>query len=197
MSLSVTVFIDLAEFLAGLGVGTHGSARIDWDRVSGWLATDAAAAALSLPVRELRCSEIRVYVPAAAEAASPVMEAIGGLTRAPDTIIVRVKGRPGVGECLACDLARTPRCHHCRNLGAGAGMLHSAVSAAMAADVFRLLREGSLDVAVLLSSDRALVPVIRFMEGRGTRVAVGGFSPGARELARAASGVVDLSTLGS
>jgi uncharacterized LabA/DUF88 family protein len=67
----------------------------------------------------------------------------------------------------------------------------------MAADMFRLVREDALDVAALVSGDRALVPVIKFLEGRGTRVAVGGFSPGVRELAGAASGLVDLAALWS
>ena len=196
LSLSVTVLIDLAELLAGLSEGTHGSVPVDWDRIFTWLA-DGAAAALSLPVHEFRRSGTRVYVPTANEAASPALEALAGLTAAPGTTVVRVKGRPGLSECLACDLARTPGCHHCRNLTAATGMLRSPVSDTMAADMFRRVREDALDVAALVSGDRALVPVIKFLEGRGTRVAVGGFSPGVRELAGAASGLVDLAALWS
>ena len=98
----------------------------------------------------------------------------------------------GLGECHACDLAHTPGCHHCRNTVTGAGQ---GVRDAMTTDLFRLVREDSLDVAVLVSSDLALITVVRFLIGRGTKVVHGAFPPLARDLSASCSGVIDLRAL--
>jgi uncharacterized LabA/DUF88 family protein len=99
------------------------------------------------------------------------------------------------GDCLACDLARTPRCHHCRNMTSPLSRLGGSIGAALATDIFRLVREDALDIAVLLTAEPALRPVIKFVEGRGKRVVHAAFPPRGHELSEVSSGMVDLTAL--
>jgi hypothetical protein len=194
MDLSLTIFIDMAELLAGLGDGSAAGAAVEWHLIPERLSA-AAAGALSLSHAEVRLADTRIYVLSAEAEAGRAGGAVAEWEKALGVTVVRVKPRATLKECLACDLARTPRCHHCRNVGTPAGMLADPASSAVAADIFRLAREGGLDVAVLVSADRALSTVVRFLEGRRTRVVVAGVSPGARDLGTTASAVVDLATV--
>ena len=190
----VFVFIDLLELLAELGGLPAAEEALDWERFPALLAVDGASAALLLPAERLRYSGAFVYVVAGAPCGAS--RVIAHLATDPRVGVRAARSAPTMaGECLACDLARTPGCHHCRNLNAPLSRPGGAVGGAIAADIFRLVREDALDIAVLLSADPALRAAIRFAQGRGKRVVHAAFPPRGRGLSEAASGMVDLTAL--
>jgi len=88
--------------------------------------------------------------------------------------------------CGACD-SSSGRC------GSGASVTaEEAVAAAIRADLLGLSREGALDWAVVVSSDRRLAPVVELLAARRCRVVHAGFPPRGRELAAACWASVDL-----
>ncbi len=105
------------------------------------------------------------------------------------------KRRRGSATVSPATWPARPACHHCRNTSWPTGKLGGAVADALATDIFRLVREDALDVAVLLSAQPALGPVIRFVEGRGKRVVHAAFPPRGRELSEVSAGMVDLTAL--
>jgi hypothetical protein len=203
----VFVFIDLSELLAELGGLPDAVAALDWEGFPAWLAVDAASAALLTPAARLRYAGTLVYVLDEPARRSGRAARAAGAPDGVSGVIVRLANDPQVevrvvrataataGDCLACDLARTPGCRHCRNTTSPLSCLGGAVGDAIATDIFRLVREDALDVAVLLSAEPALRTVIRFVEGRGKRVVHAAFPPRGRESSEVSSGMVDLTAL--
>jgi hypothetical protein len=202
-SARVFVFIDLPGFLAELGGPPAAETALDWGGFPAWLAVDGTSAALLLPAARLLYSGASVYVleksadrTAAGAASAGVSGVIAQLAKDP-LVEVRALRESAMtaGDCVACDLARTPGCHHCRNMNSPLSRLGGAVGDAIAADIFRLVREDALEIVVLLAAQPALLSVVRFVEGRGKRVVHAGFPPRGRELSEASSGMVDLTAL--
>ena len=199
----VFVFIDLPGLLAELGGLPAAEAALDWEGFPAWLAVEATSAALLTPMEGLHYAGALIYAAGdplgrAGAGAAPggASEVTARLATDPRVEVRMVRaGAAGAGDCLACDLARTPRCHRCRNMTSPLSRLGGAMGDAMAADIFRLVREDALDIAVLLSAEPALRPVVRFVEGRGKRVVHAAFPPRGRQLSEASSGVVDLTAL--
>lgn len=195
----VVVFIDLPGFLDDLGDASTPESALDWEGFPRWVAVEAASAALLSPMECLSYAGALVYVvddPSNRSGGGQVAEVIVRLSRDPLVEIRVVRAGPAaLGECRACDLAGTPRCHRCRNMSAPSSLLGGAVGNAITTDIFRMLREDSLDIAVLLSSGRGLVHVARAVEVRGKRIVHAAFPPRGRDLSDAASGVIDLSAL--
>jgi hypothetical protein len=199
--LAVRVFIDLLDLQSALSAAAApgvkgGAAEIDWRTFPRWLATEALRQAPAFAQAPLEFAGAHVYV--ALDPGEPrrtaslrewVREHLGGR---PDAQFVFQEIIQGPGECCACDLARTPNCHRCRNMAVG-GV--ASVVEAMATDLFRLTREDAFDVVLLVSSDLGLIPAVRFLEGRGKRVVHGAFPPRARDLSAACSAVIDLGAL--
>lgn len=195
--LPVWVLIDLGELVEQLGGAEAAGPALDWGAFPEWLAVDAASAALSFPAERLRFAGAVNYVPDDHPTGPGAADLSHVLARLAQTSEVRrVQAGPEVlGECRACDLAGTARCHRCRNTSSPAGRFGGAVGNAMAADLFRLVREGAFAVAVVLSADRGLMPALRFVKGRGKLVVHAAFPPKGRDLSEASSGMVDLSVL--
>jgi hypothetical protein len=199
----VFVFIELAELLAELGGLPAAETALDWEGFPAWLAVGGTSAALLTPAERLRYVGTVIYTvdePADRKGARGVPGASGGVIAqlAKDPLVEVRALRESVataGDCLACDLARTPGCHHCRNTNSPLSRLGGAVGDAIATDIFRLVREDALDIAVLLSAAPALRTVIRFVEGRGKRVVHAAFPPRGHELSDASLGMVDLTAL--
>jgi hypothetical protein len=192
----VFVFIDLSELLTELGGMPAAEMALDWEGFPAWLAVDGASAALLTPAERLRYTGAIIYTVGEPADRIGAAEVIAQLAHDPQVGVRTVRRAAATpGDCLACDLARTPGCHHCRNTTSPLSRLGGAVGDAIAADIFRLVREDALDVAVLLVAEPALRTLIRFVEGRGKRVVHAAFPPRGRELSDASSGVVDLTAL--
>jgi hypothetical protein len=199
--LSVRVFIDLLDLQSALPAAAApdsegGAAEIDWRTFPWWLGTEAIRQAPAFAQAPLEFLGAHIYV--ALDPGDPRRTAsLRGWVREhldgpPDVHVVLQEITQGPGECYACEPASTPNCHRCRNMTAG-GVAN--VVDAMATDLFRLTREDAFDVVLLVASDLALIPVVRFLEGRGKRVVHGAFPPRARDLSAACSAVVDLGAL--
>lgn len=193
----VFVFIDASELVAGPGGSYAAEEVLDWEGFPRRLAVDATSVALLQPAERLSYVGSLIYVrddPASRTGGGSASKIIDELSKDP---LARLRTVPAkmaaLGECRACDLAGTSRCHRCRNMNAPTSVLGGAVGHAIATDLFRLLREDAVDIAVLLSADPGLVYAVRAVERRGKRVVHAAFPPRGRELSAASSGMVDLS----
>ncbi len=181
--LSVMVFIDAAELLAGLGDAAEGT---DLAALPVAMATERAAATLSPSSSRLRYAGAIVYtLPEHAHQPGDAARAaaVAAMAAAPGVEVRLVPDRAlTMGECRACSLGGTSRCNHCRNVDASPSVFGGPIAEAMALDLFRLGREATFDVAVIVAAGRGLAPVFRFLEERGKKVVIGalpGVSPGA------------------
>jgi len=86
-----------------------------------------------------------------------------------------------------------PRCHSCHgrievcpHCGiALAGTVEKGVDTAIVTDMIRLAWEDAYNVAVVVSSDRDLVPAVEFLDAKGRKVIQAGFPPSGVHLATA------------
>jgi uncharacterized LabA/DUF88 family protein len=83
-----------------------------------------------------------------------------------------------------------PACHRviaiCPHTGCGAqvtGTIEKGVDTAIATDMIRLAWEEAYEIAVLASSDADLVPAVRFLDQKGSKVIQAGFPPSGVQLA--------------
>jgi hypothetical protein len=99
----------------------------------------------------------------------------------------------GPTSCNACPLGGTPECRRCRASIAGSG--GQTTTDAISVDIFRAAREEAFDVAVIVSSDTALIPVARHLKTKGLLVVVCGFLPRGLEMSRECSAFLDIGPL--
>jgi len=69
---------------------------------------------------------------------------------------------------------------------------HAGVTEVVTSDLLRLNRETGLDHVVIVSEDNRLIPVVRFLQTKGTVVIHGWFPPRAIDLSQACDAFVDL-----
>jgi uncharacterized LabA/DUF88 family protein len=185
----VRAFVDLREFRRGLDAAVGGTCELDWEQLAPWLATGAVATATGLPVSDLRSVGALVYLPATRDAADAHSRRWTSLTpvSVPGVTVVPDKGAA----------ARESMCAGCGSRGAscgrrGLGATGGEGGLVMRSDLLRLSREDVFDWAVLVSSDRRLVPVVEFLVAKGRSVVHAGFRPHGRQLAAACAASVDL-----
>ncbi|MHB9154879.1 MAG: NYN domain-containing protein [Endomicrobiales bacterium] len=108
-----------------------------------------------------------------------------------------LKVQPGVQ--VDCSERRTkmppkcPDCHKeissCPNCGGKMfGTVEKGVDARIVTDMIRLAWENAYDVAVLVSSDRDLIPGVEFLDAKGKKVIHAGFPPIGSELSQSCWG---------
>ena len=192
-SLSVMAFIDLVELRALLsleamgGAGGSDAAR-GGDVATGWrafprrLVEEAMVQMDVFAGRPLEFAGARVYVPLGLLDRAAAAEIVG------DNVELR-EVKPTVAECRACDLAGTSSCHRCRNLALDPSAL---VAAAIGDDLVRLARDEGIGALVLVTSDSALIPMVRFLERKGKIVVHATVPPRGRDLSAACSAVLDI-----
>ena len=88
-------------------------------------------------------------------------------------------------------------CHQpiesCPNCGVQvAGTVEKGVDTALVTDMIRLAWEASYEVAVVVSSDRDLVPAVQYLDSKGRKVIQAGFPPSGVHLATACWASFDL-----
>lgn len=96
-----------------------------------------------------------------------------------------------------------PRCQSCHrpieicpNCGVPiAGTVEKGVDTAIVTDMIRLAWEDAYEVAVVVSSDRDLVPAVEFLDAKGRKVIQAGFPPSGVDLATACWASFDLFAL--
>lgn len=185
----VYAFFDLREIRRGLEDAVDGAYELDWDHLVPWLATEAVAATVGLPVADLRPVGASVYVPAGGAAGAGALRWASLMPIDAPGITVVLEQDAGVRQqyCGGCNL-RTGTCGGCGlgRVGGGEGGL------AVRSDLLRWSRDDAFDWAVLVSADTRLVPVVDFLATRGRRVVHAGFPPRGARLAAACSGAVDL-----
>jgi uncharacterized LabA/DUF88 family protein len=75
------------------------------------------------------------------------------------------------------------QCPHCK--GVMIGSIEKGVDALIVTDMIRLAWENAYDIAVLVSSDRDLIPGVKFLDAKGKKVIHAGFPPIGSDLAQA------------
>jgi hypothetical protein len=192
-SLSVMVCIDLLELRSLLSpearggvAGASGGGAIDWQTFPRRLAEEAAEQADILSGKSLEFAGARVYAPLG------LLDRAGAAEIAGDKVELR-EIRSTVAECRACDLAGTSSCHHCRNLALDPAAL---IAAAIGNDLVRSARDEDIGALVLVTSNTALIPMVRFLERKGKIVVHATVPPRGRDLSAACSAVVDIGKLG-
>jgi hypothetical protein len=104
--------------------------------------------------------------------------------------------QPGVHvECLERQPKAPPKCpvchrtiENCPHAGCGAkmvGTIEKGVDTFIATDMIRLAWENAYEIAVLASSDRDLVPAVKFLDQKAKKVIQAGFPPTGVQLATA------------
>lgn len=187
-------FIDLRDLRSALDRLAGRRFQIDWPAFARWLATGAPARAPGIPEGgRARLDGIHAYVrsdPMRSAGVGTEGEVAGMPEHRSDLPLILVAAAPSPGECYACDKAGTGRCLRCRgDVSAGP---QAGVTEAMTSDLFRLVREAALDHVVIVSEDNRLIPIVKFLQTKGTVVIHGWFPPRAVDLSRACDVFIDL-----
>ena len=164
----VMTFVDYWELQSSLDEVSGGRFLVDWERFPLWLATDAVGYAHDLPAARLQLDETNVYLaldPTHPEDAELKEWAVGVLGRQPKVQVILGDRVKGPSPCNACHFAGTPECRHCRAGIAGTG--GQTTTDMMTVDIFRRTREKAFDVAVIVSSDTALIPAAKYLQAKG------------------------------
>lgn len=85
-------------------------------------------------------------------------------------------------KCPSCHKAIN-NCPHCS--GVMIGSLEKGVDALIVTDLIRLAWEDAYDIAVLASSDRDMIPGVKFLDSKGKKVIQAGSPPIGSDLAKA------------
>jgi uncharacterized LabA/DUF88 family protein len=110
---------------------------------------------------------------------------------------------PGISVTLVERKSRNPpvcpHCHeqilNCPHCGeALERTIEKGVDTAIVTDMFRLAWEDSLDIAILVTSDRDFVPTVESFSAKGYKVINAHFPPQGMHLARACWASIDLTT---
>jgi hypothetical protein len=193
--LRVATFIDLRELAASLAALGVDLSQMDGGGLLDRLTAEGAEAAAGATEGLVRSTGDYLYLVKDTRSRSgvrPAEWAESELAGRSGARLVVVKAS-GLGECHACDLAGTPGCHHCRTSAVSESA--PGVRAAMEADLLRLTRVNAFDVAVIVSADVALIPVVRFVQGRGKRVVHAAPPLRGADLSYASSASIDLGAL--
>ncbi len=114
--------------------------------------------------------------------------------------------QPGIHvECLARQPKAPPKCptchkpiEQCPHTECGAkmiGTIEKGVDTLIVTDMIRLAWEQAYDIAVLASSDRDLIPAVKFLDLKGLKVIQAGFPPSGNDLATACWASFDIYTM--
>ena len=186
-------FIDVCALQSDLDRMAGRHLRIDWNLFVHSLRAAALELANGSARGEPRLEAVRVYAcPVSTGPDDAALRAWAGAATTGGTgVRVDLVESPSVpGECRACDVAGTPRCLRCRgNAGRTGG---TGLDSPLAADLLTLAREDGYDWGVLVSSDMYLIPVVKYLQGRGRRIIHAGFPPVAADLSRACWASIDL-----
>ena len=119
--------------------------------------------------------------------------AINTLDRMPGIRVISTERKPKSAPiCPTCHTT-VDNCPHCH--GKMLGTVEKGIDTAIVTDIISLAWEDKWDIAVLVSSDRDLVPCVEFLNNKGHRVINGHFPPDGMHLARTCWASFDLATI--
>lgn len=185
----VRVFIDFWNLQLSMRNVAGAQFRFDWAKLPAWLVAEGAR------VCQVQGSYEGAHVymsfnPASDGDAALRRWAENWLNRQPGVQVDLKEQRPkGPPSCPKCH-QRVPTCPAC---GASlARMQEKGVDTAIVTDMIRLAWEDAYDIAVLVTSDSDLVPVVEFLDLRGKKVVQAGFPPAGSHLAQSCWASFDL-----
>ena len=190
MALKTRIFIDFWNFQISLNHKTNDKYRMDWKLISPWLIKEAE----SLIGQTLSFDGSTVYI-----SYNPKTPSGKGLRDFALNVLDRF---PGISVLLVERKSRkNPRCPHCHNdiqdcphcQGKLERTIEKGVDTAIVTDMFKLAWENSMDVAILVSSDRDFIPAVDTFSAKGYKVINAHFPPQGMHLARTCWASIDIS----
>lgn len=189
MALKARIFIDFWNFQLSLNDATNSNYRLDWKALSPWLISEAQVQI----GQALLFEGTTVYIsfnPTTDSGKKLRDFATNVLDRFPGVSVTLVERKPrNPPVCPHCH-KQINDCHHCG--GKIERTIEKGVDTAIVTDMFRLAWENSLDVAILVSSDRDFIPTVQAFSNKGYKVINAHFPPQGMHLARTCWADVDL-----
>ncbi|MHB8377971.1 MAG: NYN domain-containing protein [Dehalococcoidia bacterium] len=193
----IRVFIDFWNFQLTLN-GREAKARgeadarfpIDWRALPNVITANAA---LVLGVTDYAYEGTIIYAsynPGAADGPKQHRWLTTWLDRQPGLQVVCLERQPKAPPtCPSCHQAIV-NCPHCN--ARIKATIEKGVDTALVTDMIRLAWEDAHDVGVLVSSDRDLVPAVKFLDAKGRKTIQAGFPPTGVDLATSCWASFDL-----
>lgn len=183
----IRVFVDYWNFQLGLnfregeGSGHKEQFPIDWHTFPNWAAERAAEVAGAPTYSFEGCIIYTSFDPHG----DPAYRnwATTWLDRQPGVQVdIKERQAKDAPVCANChqEIRTCPHCHQ-----AVGGTTEKGVDTAIATDLIRLAWEDAYDIAVLVTSDKDLVPAVTFLDQKGRKVIQAGFPPAGGQLATA------------
>ena len=187
--LRARIFIDFWNLQLTINERAEPGYRLDWKALSPGLIA-ATEEILGEPLKFEGTNIYLSYAPATGKGRSLRNWATTVLDRFPGVRVI-VKGRKAKAPPVC------PSCHrsveHCPHCGEQMiGTVEKGIDTAIVTDMISLAWEGAWDVAILVTSDRDLIPVVEFLTTKGRRVINAHFPPKGAHLARTCWASIDL-----
>jgi uncharacterized LabA/DUF88 family protein len=190
MSERLRVFIDYWNFQLNWNERA-GEARCDWLALPGALTSATKTALAGSP---LRFDGAHIYASVDHHNENLLNWLETFLERQPGFIVktARLVRRQRSVRCTACglELDECPECGEPYSISSTKGLTTS-----MVCDIMTLACEHALDVAVIVSSDTELVPLMRRLSDRGIKVIHAGWRDGGSDPSREAWASIDLDAM--
>ena len=177
------VFVDYWNFQLLINeVQKTEKVKINWQGLGEWLTKQASIVSKIIPYSYEGANIYTSYNPKT-EAHTYYKWATTWLNKQPGTQVF----------CLERQTKRPPTCPTCHKSIDNCpickskmfGTIEKGVDALIVTDMIRLAWEDAYDVAVLVSSDRDLIPGVKFLDNKGKKVIQAGFPPIGSDLAQA------------
>jgi uncharacterized LabA/DUF88 family protein len=189
--LCARIFIDFWNLQLTINEHTEPGYRLDWRALSSCL----IAAAETILGESLKFEGTNVYLsyaPNTDKGKRLLNWSTNVLDRFPGVrVIVKERKAKKPPSCPNCHQAVTV-CPHCGKRMVGT--VEKGIDTAIVTDMISLAWEDAWDVAILVSSDHDLVPVVEFLTTKGRRVINAYFPPTGALLARTCWASIDLRT---
>ncbi|WKZ47350.1 MAG: NYN domain-containing protein [Anaerolineales bacterium] len=183
------IFIDFWNFQLGINSVAPQNYRADWKKISPWLVAQASAA-VGRPLSFEGTHVYMSYSPNSKKDASLKDFATNVLSRFSGVQVSMVERKAQAAPiCPACHQS-IPNCPHCGS--PITRMVEKGVDTAIVTDMVKFAWEGSLEVAILVSSDRDFIPAVQMLTAKGYKVINAHFPPTGMNLAGACWASIDL-----
>lgn len=189
MTLKARIFIDFWNFQLSLNNIAGSKYRMDWKLISPWLISHAETM-INQPL-SFEGTTVYISYDSKTQPGKKLRNfAMNVLDRFPGISVLLVKRKP----------RNYPRCPHCHNDILGCPhcqgnlerTIEKGVDTAIVTDMFKLAWENSMDVAILVSSDRDFIPAVNTLSSKGYKVINAHFPPQGMHLARTCWASIDI-----
>ena len=184
------VFIDFWNFQLSIKQrAIDPNYRLDWERLSPFLISEAEKK-VSAPLEFNGTNVYLSYDPKKKTDRGLLGWANNTLARFPGVdVIIKKRQIRRAPSCPNCHKT-VANCNHCG--GQMDGTIEKGIDTAIVTDMMRLAWDGNLDVAILASSDRDFVPVVKCLQSRNLRVVNILFPPLGADLAKTCWASIDM-----